>query len=246
MATLRICNNFGITPSKSYKAAGTDFYVPDIVTKEQVEFAKEAFKKSFKKTDKELADIEQKFLKYINTQIKDEYADNYYKNLYNMIHLYLSLDSTIMRASQNKVQTFIEYYLIWNDEGKPGINMKCNDAITINSGIKVALEHETAGIFFNKSGRGQKGFDVRACVVDEDYTGYVHLNVSFTKDNAMDGNVYCGEKLTQMVILPIVHISEIEELVPEYYDEIMKDSARGDGAFGSTDNIRNLTTTSAA
>lgn len=238
MSTLNICNKFGITPTTSYAAAGIDFYVPDITTKEQIEAAKEAFKKSFKRTDEEIADIEQKFLKYISTQVKEDYSKNYYDNLYNLMHLFFSLDSTIMRASQNKIQTFIEYYLIWNKDGKPGINMKCNDAITINSGIKVALEPCTAGIFFNKSGRGQKGFDVRACVVDEDYTGYVHLNVSFTKDNAQDGDVYCGDKLTQMVILPVIRITDIEDCNEELYNQMMANSQRGDGAFGSTDNIK--------
>ena len=90
-------------------------------------------------------------------------------------------------------------------------------------------------MFFNKSGKGNKGFDVRAQVVDEDYTGYVHLSKAYTKDNVMDGIVFCGDKLTQMLILPVIHKDECEELDETAYNEIMEGSQRGDDGFGSTD-----------
>ena len=86
----------------------------------------------------------------------------------------------------------------------------------------------------NKSGKGNAGFDVRAQVVDEDYAGYVHLSVAFTKDSAVNNIVYCGDKLTQMVILPVLHMDPVE-VDENAYDEIMKDSARGTDAFGSSD-----------
>ena len=131
---------------------------------------------------------------------------------------------------------FVAYYLTWNEEdGRPGVELHCNDHLFINSGIKVALDHDTAGVFMNKSGRGTKGFDIRAQVVDEDYSGYVHLSVAYTKDNVDDGLIYAGDKLTQMLILPIIHKGVVEEMDEAAYEELMKNSERGADGFGSTD-----------
>ena len=44
---------------------------------------------------------------------------------------------------------FCQRYLVFDNNGRPGIACELNDALLINSGIHVALEHNTAGIFFN-------------------------------------------------------------------------------------------------
>lgn len=230
----KVFNGFGITPTKSYAAAGWDFYVPNITDIRKKAKAYEAFKKSYKKTDRELKIILERIEKAMILLNKEEL---FKLHDINILHLFLSLDGAIMRTSQNKVDTFISYYLIWSEDNVPGIKLHCNDHVFINSGIKTALDHDVAGVFFNKSGRGTKGFDVRAQVVDEDYTGYVHLSKAYTKDNASDGVIYCGDKLSQMLLLPIVHKDECEELNEEDYNTIMNDSRRGDDGFGSTDKI---------
>lgn len=233
MSTFKIYNGFGITPTKSYAAAGWDFYVPNITDDNKKKTAIEAFKKSYKKSDKDIDIILQRIEKALSTQNKE----GLYKiHDINILHLFLSLDGSIMRTSQNKVDTFVHYYLIWDDNNIPGINLHCNDHIFINSGIKVALDHNVAGVFLNKSGRGCKGFDTRAQVVDEDYTGYVHLSQAYTKDNTNDGKVFCGDKLTQMLLLPLISKDTCEELDNNTYISIMDGSLRGDDGFGSTDN----------
>ena len=121
---------------------------------------------------------------------------------------------------------------MFDDNGVPGISMNLNDTLLVNSGLKLNLEPGTAGIFFNKSGKGNQGFDIRACVVDEDYTGYVHLSIAFTKDTPCV--VYCGDKLMQMVILPVIHPA-IKELTKSEYSDVTSDSTRGDKGFGSSD-----------
>lgn len=232
MSNFKVFNGFGIKPSKSYAAAGWDFYVPNITNDTQKLRAYESFNKSYKKTDRELNLILERLKKELYAQDKEEL---YNIHNINLLHLFLSIDGSIMRTSQNKVDTFVHYYLVWNDDDIPGICLHCNDHVFINSGVKVALDHDTAGVFFNKSGKGNKGFDVRAQVVDEDYTGYVHLSKAYTKDNVMDGIVFCGDKLTQMLILPVIHKDECEELDETAYNEIMEGSQRGDDGFGSTD-----------
>lgn len=233
MSNFKVFNGFGIKPSKSYTAAGWDFYVPNVIDEEKKKVAYESFKKSYKKTDRELNIILNRLEKELTLIGKE---DAFKTHNINILHLFLALDGAIMRTSQNKVDTFVHYYLTWSDEGLPGVKLHCNDHIFINSGIKTVLDHDTAGVFFNKSGRGNKGFDVRAQVVDEDYTGYVHLSKAYTKDNTTDGIVYCGDKLTQMLLLPIIHKDECEELDEATYNKTMEGSQRGDDGFGSTDN----------
>ena len=90
-------------------------------------------------------------------------------------------------------------------------------------------------MLFNKSGKGTKGFSVRAQVVDEDYSGYVHLSNAYTKDNKDDGIIYVGDKITQMVVLPIILVNKCNELTIDEYKELMKNSKRGSSAMGSSD-----------
>ena len=235
MSNFRIFNGFGIKPTKSYAAAGWDFYVPNIDGQngEQAIIAIDAIKKSFKKTDGEIKTLLTRLENEVKLMGKDNLWDRHYINI---LHLFLSIDGSIMRTSQNKVNTFAHYYLVFDDNDNPGIKLHCNDHILINSGIKVALDSDTVGVFLNKSGRGNKGFDTRAQVVDEDYAGYVHLSQAFTKDNTTDGFVYCGDKLTQMLLLPLIVKEECEELNAADYDKTMSDSQRGADGFGSTDN----------
>lgn len=235
MSKFRIYNGFGIKPTKSYAAAGWDFYIPSVKCPDEETQKRmyEAIKKSYKKTDKQMQIIFERLEKELTLfRMEDRYRD--WKMT--LALLFLSVDGAIMRSSQNKIVTFVNYYLTWNEDGVPGIILHCNDHIFINSGIKIQLDHDTAGVFLNKSGRGIKGFDIRAQVVDEDYSGYVHLSQAYTKDNTTDGIIYAGDKITQMLLLPLIHKDECEELTDDEYMKYFINSERGDNGFGSTDN----------
>ena len=141
---------------------------------------------------------------------------------------------------------------------KVGLKMQLNDTLFINSGVKIALDTVisdivgpnpqsavkmlrmlnigVAGLYVNKSGTGNRGWDVRACLVDEDYAGFVHLSMAYTKDVIEDKQniIYCGDKLTQMMLIPIFH-TYYEEIEEYDYNKIMGSSQRGDNAFGSSD-----------
>ena len=134
---------------------------------------------------------------------------------------------------------------------KVGVKMQLNDTLFINSGIKVALDTVlgdkigpnpsnavkmlrllgigVAGLYVNKSGKGNAGWDVRACLVDEDYVGFVHLSQAYTKELIEDGQniVYCGDKLTQMMLIPVFH-DEYVDIDEDDYNKIMANSKRGD------------------
>lgn len=231
MNKLNIFNGFGIKPTNTHISAGMDFYIPNvnIENTEMYYRAVDAIIKSYKIT------------KDIYNFIYNEFCTKLSKTsqVFNIIHLFLALDTGKYKKDlssedniRNSINSFISYNLVFDKNNVPGINMYCNDSILINSGIKTVLPHNTAGIFLNKSGMGNRGFDVRAQVVDEDYSGYVHLSLSYTKQSK--DTIYCGDKITQFVIFPIFHL-EPNEINENVYDDIMKNSKRGSDSFGSSD-----------
>lgn len=229
---MKILNEFGIKPTTTHKAAGYDFYIPNIqLPVEKSDFILEAFSKSYKKNVDELKQL----INDLYLQVSAVYGeDKIIGQEMNILMLYLSLDSVALNLSEDSVETFVDAYLIFDDSGKPGIKPNVLDQIFFNSGIHTALEPGTAGIFFNKSGKGTKGWDIRACVVDEDYTGFVHLSLQYSKMSDTDGIIYVGDKITQMIILPVGH-SEVEEVDKDMYETLMNGSERGSDGFGSSD-----------
>ena len=230
---LNIFNDFGITPTTNFTAAGLDFYIPNLDTQEKVDkWIKVVSEKLELSYLNELFNKISLFTSYNGTELSDT-------TIWNIVQLYTSLDSSYINYDfdnfDDKVSAFVDDYLVFDKNGNPGMRLQPLDHTLFNSGIKVALPHNTAGIFFNKSGKGTKGFSVRAQVVDEDYSGYVHLSNAYTKDSEDDGIIYVGDKITQMVILPIILVNQCNELSIEEYKELMKNSNRGSDAMGSSD-----------
>ena len=60
--------------------------------------------------------------------------------------------------------------------------------------------------------------------------------MAYTKDLFEDGKniVYAGDKLTQMMLIPVFH-TQYEEVTEAKYNLLMSDSNRGDSGFGSSD-----------
>lgn len=247
MNKLKIFNEFGIIPTTNYTAAGLDFYIPDLFGKENDESIWNALAKSYKVDLDVLYDLGD-ILRTTVMAVSDLPGEFIIDNTLNIVHLYCSLDTLNYEIKgkcvkydeayrQIFVNMFVDNYLIIPKDvnGKFGISARLNNSVFFNSGIRVALNCNTAGVFMNKSGKGNCGWDIRSCVVDEDYTGLVHLSLSYTKSNTEGSQLYIGDKITQMLILPIVQIGEVTCLTKENYDEIMKDSCRGDKGFGSSD-----------
>lgn len=241
MSDLFIYNGFGITPSKNFTAAGYDFYIPYVTDESKFDFVLEAFKKSFKIDQDEIEET----INLINLYLESKFDNHEFSkcDLLNILHLFLALtppddvypgEEGELQPLTEAVDEFVTYRLIFDDNFVPGIIVYAGDYLLFNSGIKVCLPVNTAGIFFNKSGKGNQGFDTRACVVDEDYSGFVHLSQAFDKETFDGISLYCGDKLTQMVVLPVVK-TEINEVEESIYNDMMSNSARGSDGFGSSD-----------
>ena len=229
---MKILNEFGIKPTRTGRAAGYDFYIPNIKVNSEEEFNKilSEFSKSYNKSIDELKTI----IDELYLQVSAVYnEDKIINNELNVLHLYLALDS-ITKTVDDPIEYFVDYTLVFDSKGNPGIKPRVLDHVKFNSGIRTLLNRGTAGVFFNKSGKGVKGWDIRACVVDDDYAGLVHLSMAYTKVNDEDGIIYVGDKLVQMLVYKVEQ-DDVEEIDSETYYKAMEDSERGADGFGSSD-----------
>lgn len=99
------------------------------------------------------------------------------------------------------------------------------NALLIPSGIVAKIPKGHCGVFLNKSGIARRGLIVGAQVIDSDYRGEIHIHVMNVSNKMVV--VEPGQKLAQMLILPVAKASLIEGYVAV-------DTERGTGGFGST------------
>jgi len=236
-----IYNGFSKTPTRNFQAAGIDFFIPNIDDKniKQVDIAKEAFKGSYKLTDDQI----EKFFTTLDDLATEDQKSIIENNRWNILHLFYALKSKeIFKLQQKKttsfskiVDYFLDNYLVQSKDGCVGLRLDFSDMLFINSGIKVALKPYTSLEFKNKSGKGVAGYSVKACLVDQDYAGYMHLSIQYLwYDRDGGGRIYVGDKLTQGTVQE-VKTDNAEEVTLEKYNEIMANSKRGSDGFGSSD-----------
>ena len=240
-----IYNEFGILPSKNYEAAGYDFYIPNIKNVSEEEHNKiiRYFSESYKCSVEKIVDI----FKILRLHVSDKDEKGWNENTaLNILHLFLSVSSNFLtdegtlenvdtETIYGDVDDFVRDYLVFKEDGTPGLKPSSGMYVLFNSGIRTYVGEGRVGIFMNKSGRATKGWDVRAQVVDEDYTGLVHLSAEFYRWNSTMGTIYCGDKFLQMILLNIPK-TDIIEVDKTEFDNLHNDSKRGTDGFGSSDN----------
>lgn len=100
-----------------------------------------------------------------------------------------------------------------------------NESAIFDTGVHVQLPSGTAGLLVSKSGLNVKHGLTSEGLIDEGYTG--SIVVKLYNNSGFDYRVHRGDKISQLVILPI--ITPEVELVDE-----LEDTERGTGGFGST------------
>jgi dUTP pyrophosphatase len=100
-----------------------------------------------------------------------------------------------------------------------------NESAIFDTGVHVQLPSGTAGLLVSKSGLNVKHGLTSDGLIDEGYTG--SIVVKLYNNSSSDYRVHRGDKISQLVILPI--ITPEVELVDE-----LEDTERGTGGFGST------------
>jgi dUTP pyrophosphatase len=99
------------------------------------------------------------------------------------------------------------------------------ESAVFDTGVHIELPEGTAGFVMSKSGLNVKNGLTSEGVVDVGYTG--SIVVKLYNNSGYDYKVNAGDKISQLVIVPIL----TPEL--ELVDELQK-TDRGDGGFGST------------
>lgn len=95
-----------------------------------------------------------------------------------------------------------------------------------DTGVHIELPKGTTGFLKSKSGLNVNNGLTNDGVIDEGYTG--SIVVKLYNNSNTDYQVFEGQKISQLVILPVV-IPETLEVV-----ETLEDTDRGDNGFGST------------
>jgi dUTP pyrophosphatase len=108
--------------------------------------------------------------------------------------------------------------------------LRPQEDILISSHIKCKIPTGYALLAVNKSGVATKlKLQVGACLVDEDYTGVIHLHVfNYSNQNVI---LNPGDKLVQFILIEANYI-DIEVVDNINFNE----TERGSGGFGSTNN----------
>lgn len=104
--------------------------------------------------------------------------------------------------------------------------IKPRGSVNINTGIHVQLPRGTVGLLLSKSGlMVHHGIVTAGGVIDEGYTGSICVTLRNDSDKAY--KFRSGDKITQLVILPVVHtdINVVDSL---------EDTERGANGFGSS------------
>ena len=119
------------------------------------------------------------------------------------------------------------------DDVLNGFYINAGENCNIPSGIKVRLPKNHCLIAFNKSGIASKhNLIVGACVVDENYTGEIHLNIiNVGKDPVL---VERGQKLVQFVLIKQIYHEICLHQGEESLYEGLDTRERGNKGFGST------------
>ena len=122
-----------------------------------------------------------------------------------------------------------------------------NDAIVIEpgeskvipTGYRFGVPHGYMLEIKNRSSVASKrSLVVGACVVDSGYDGEVFVNLHNVGRNAQ--TLQPRDKIAQAVMVPVVHFRALETSTGNLYDWYpITMSARGDGALGSTDGVKN-------
>ena len=103
--------------------------------------------------------------------------------------------------------------------------VSAKESAEFDTGVHIELPNGTVGMIKSKSGLNVKHGITSEGVIDVGYTGAIR--VKLYNHSGYDYKVNAGDKISQLVILPI--LTPDLELVDE-----LEETERGDGGFGST------------
>lgn len=114
----------------------------------------------------------------------------------------------------------------WDLYAKEEFTVPAGGSAVHDTGVHMAIPEGYCGLLVSKSGLNVKSGITGTGLIDATYTGSIVVKL-YSHDKGRDRPFRTGEKITQIVILPI---PEVElELVSE-----LEETMRGSNGFGST------------
>lgn len=98
-------------------------------------------------------------------------------------------------------------------------------SVSVDTGVHVALPHGCAGLLVSKSGLNVRHDITSTGLIDEGYTG--SIVVKLYNNGGGDYRLAAGDKITQLVVIPVV-CESLEQV------SVFNATERGDNGFGST------------
>ena len=98
-------------------------------------------------------------------------------------------------------------------------------SVIVDTGVHVALPQGCAGLLVSKSGLNVRDDITSTGLIDEGYTG--SIVVKLYNHGGGDHQLAAGDKITQLVVFPVVNES-LEQV------SVFNATERGDNGFGST------------
>jgi dUTP pyrophosphatase len=114
------------------------------------------------------------------------------------------------------------------------VTINPGESVILGTGLKFGVPHGYMLEVKNRSSVASKlSLIVGACVIDSGYDGEVFVNLhNIGRETRV---IQDGDKVAQLVMMPIVHFQPQENIEGTLYDYPKTISNRGDGALGSTD-----------
>lgn len=106
------------------------------------------------------------------------------------------------------------------------VTVPAHGSAVVDTGVHVQLPANTVGMLKSKSGLNVKHGITSEGVIDVGYTG--SIKVKLYNHTSYPYAFNAGDKITQLVILPLAYVGELEQVSE------LDDSDRGDSGFGST------------
>lgn len=104
--------------------------------------------------------------------------------------------------------------------------VRAGQSMTFHTGVHVELPPGTCGLLVSKSGLNVRHDITSTGLIDEGYTG--EIVIKLFNHGFEDYQVHAGDKISQMVVIPIWH-DPVIEIVAE-----LPETGRGSSGFGSS------------
>ena len=120
------------------------------------------------------------------------------------------------------------------EDGETSCVIGPGESVILPTGLRFGVPHGYMLEVKNRSGvAAKKSLIVGACVIDSGYDGEVFINLHNV--GKTDQSVSAGDKIAQVVLVPVVHFRALESSSKNLYDWYpITMSNRGDGSLGST------------